>query len=323
MSASKTASPDFARPHLNPPVLDIRDVAVSFGQRADRLPVVRGVTAQLGRGQVTVLLGESGCGKTVLSRTVSGVAPRGAVVTGESLFEQKDLLKSHSREIRRLHGNRIGFVSQDPSTALDPMRRVGGQVVETILQHRAARNKPQARERTLQLLTTVGVQDAERVARSYPHQLSGGQRQRVAIAIAVSCGPELLIADEPSSALDASVGSRVVRMLDGLRHDLGTAVLFITHDIAIAAAISSDPGDRVLVMMNGSIIESGFTGEVLSSPRHEYTQLLLAAEPSAAVPRGALAVIPERLRAQRWGPLSEVAPGHFVSAATSPVGNGK
>ena len=317
MPVAKTVSP--ADDTVGPAVLDIRDVAVSFGRRGHRHEVVHGVSARLDRAQVTVLLGESGCGKTVLSRTVTGVVPRDAGVTGRSIFGDKDLLESRPKDLRELHGNRIAFVSQDPSTALDPMRRAGGQVAETLRHHHVARSRAEAKQRTLELLATVGIQDAERVARSYPHQLSGGQRQRVAIAIAVSCGPELLIADEPSSALDASVGARVVRMLDELRYTLGTAVLFITHDIAIAAAVSSDPGDRVLVMMNGSIVESGRAKEVLTSPRHEYTRLLLAAEPSAAVARGTLAVIPQHLRRQRWGPLAEVAPGHFISDTAVPA----
>lgn len=300
-------------------VLDVRDVTVSFGRGGHRREVVRGVSARLDRAQVTVLIGESGCGKTVFSRSITGVAPRTAQVSGRSMFGELDLLELSRGDLRRVHGNRIGFVSQDPSTSLDPMRRAGGQIVETVVQHQVARDRAAARGRALELLALVGIQDPERVARAYPHQLSGGQRQRVAIAIAVSCGPQLLVADEPSSALDASVGARVVAMLDGLRYQLGTSVLFITHDIGIAAAVASDPGDSVLVMLNGSIVESGPALAVLTDPQHEYTRLLLAAEPSAAVARGKLAVVPPRLRTLTWGPLSEVLPGHWIAAATGPV----
>jgi ABC-type dipeptide/oligopeptide/nickel transport system ATPase component len=194
------------------------------------------------------------------------------------------------------------------------MRRVGAQIVETLAQHRVGDSRPDRHGRMLELLDLVRIHDPRRVAASYPHELSGGMRQRAAIAIAICCDPELIVADEPSSALDASVGARVVELLDDLRERLGTAILFITHDIGIAARIAHRPPDRMAVMLGGRVVELGYAGPVLASPRHPYTQALIAAEPSSAVPRGQLAVVPDDIRTARdWGQLVDVAPGHAVA----------
>jgi ABC-type dipeptide/oligopeptide/nickel transport system ATPase component len=196
------------------------------------------------------------------------------------------------------------------------MRRVGGQVIETIMQHHGAPSRTVAAERMLQLLELVHIREPERVARCYPHELSGGMRQRVAIAIAVSCDPELIVADEPSSALDASVGVRVVELLGDLRTRIQTSILFITHDIGVAARIAGQPGDRVAVMLAGRLVEVGGAQQVLNNPLHAYTRALIAAEPSGDVARGQLATVPEHIRSQRqWGDLVEVEPGHYLASA--------
>lgn len=299
-----------------PLVLDATDIRVSF-PRPGKKPstVIDGIGLGLERSQVTVLLGESGSGKTVFARAVTGLAPPGATVTGSAVFDGVDLVAGSRAQLRALHGDRIGVVPQDPNSSLDPMRQIGAQIAETLLQHRQVASRAEAKERAVELLEQVQIREPRRVIRCYPHEVSGGMRQRIAIAIAISCGPELIVADEPSSALDASVGAHVVGLLDDLRHRLHTAILFITHDIGIAARIASQPHDRVAVMLGGQIVELGFAPALLGAPRHEYTRALLAAEPSAGVPRGQLAVVPESVRSRRdWGPLLEVAPGHAVAA---------
>ncbi|MDQ1083713.1 MULTISPECIES: ABC transporter ATP-binding protein [Microbacterium] len=299
-----------------PLVLDASDIRVSFprpGKAAST--VIDGIGLGLERGQVTVLLGESGSGKTVFARAITGLAPASATVTGTALFDGVDLVTGSRAALRALHGRRIGVVPQDPNAALDPMRRIGSQMIETLRQHRQVSSTAEAKRRAVELLEQVQIRDPHRVIRCYPHEVSGGMRQRIAIAIAISCGPELIVADEPSSALDASVGAHVVALLDGLRERLHTAILFITHDIGIAARIASQPHDRVAVMLGGQIVELGFAPSVLAAPRHAYTRALLAAEPSVEVPRGQLAVVPESVRSRReWGPLVDVAPGHAVTA---------
>jgi len=314
MSISMDGSVGAQLPPDVPLVLDATDVSVSFRAASGRSTVVNSIGLGLEKSQVTVLLGESGSGKTVFARTITGMAPRSAEVTGSAMFAGVDLLRAPRPALRKLHGSRIGVVPQDPNSSLDPMRRIGGQITETLLQHGAVPNAVVARERALELLALVRITDPERVLRAYPHEVSGGMRQRVAIAIAICCDPELIVADEPSSALDASVGVGVVRLLDGLRARLGTAILFITHDVGIAALIASQPEDRVAVMLGGRIVELGFAEQVLRDPAHPYTQALLAAEPSAGVPRGQLAVVPDEIRRRRdWGPLVGIAPGHAVA----------
>jgi ABC-type dipeptide/oligopeptide/nickel transport system ATPase component len=230
------------------------------------------------------------------------------------VFDGVNLLGLSPARLREVHGNRIGMVPQDPNSSLDPMRRVGSQIVETIIQHRRAANRPAARLRMLDLLELVQIRDPGRVAARYPHEISGGMRQRAAIAIAICCDPELIIADEPSSALDASVGARVVELLDDLRGRLGTAILFITHDIGIAARIASRDHDRMAVMLGGRVVELGYAQQILRSARHPYTQALIAAEPSGQVRRGHLAVVPESIRTARdWGELVDVSPGHAIA----------
>lgn len=315
MNARTTPDGGGRLPDDVPLVLDATEVSVAFRGSGSRWStVVDSVGLGLERSQVTVLLGESGSGKTVFARTITGMAPRTARVTGTAVFDGVDLLAAPARELRRLQGDRIGTVPQDPNASLDPMRRIGGQLVETLLQHGKAPDRAAARARTLELLDLVHIREPERVARCYPHEVSGGMRQRIAIAVAICCDPELVVADEPSSALDASVGVRVVQLLDDLRARLGTAILFITHDIGIAGLVASQDHDRVAVMLGGRIVELGFARQVLREPAHEYTRALLAAEPSADVPRGELAVVAEEIRSRRdWGALHEVAPGHAVA----------
>lgn len=296
-------------------ILDARGIRVSFRRPSGGMrTVVHDVDLPLRTGQVTVLLGESGSGKSVLGRSVIGMAPRGAHVTGQSMFDGLDLVSASPRRLRRLHGSSISVIAQDPTGALDPMRRVGAQLVEALRQHDRDIDRRDAAERGAELLRQVELRDVALVMRSYPHELSGGMRQRVAIALAICCEPQLIVADEPSSALDASVGARIIDLLAGLRETIGTAFLFITHDIGVAARMASHEDDSIAVMLAGRFMELGPAQAVWSDPAHPYTIALTGAEPSAAVPRGALPQVPEWVRDfDGWGPLEELAPGHFAT----------
>lgn len=301
------------------PVLSVRDLSVAFPRHgAPSTTVVDGVSLTLHPGQVMVVLGESGSGKTVLSRSISGMAAADALLSGRVDFGGDNVLTMPRPRLRRLLGSRIATVFQDPTSSLDPMRRVGGQLGETLRRHQRGLSRAEARVRATALLEAVEIRDVGRVLRSYPHELSGGMRQRIAIAIAICCDPELLIADEPSSALDASVGARVVELLDRLRSTLGMAILFITHDISVAADITRGDHDAVTVMLGGQVVEQGPAAAVLGEPQHPYTRALLTAQPSEHIARGRLAVVPDEVRTRRdWGPLVETAPGHLVALAPS------
>lgn len=298
-----------------PLALDASHITVDFPAGRGRWKrVIDDVGLGLERSQVTVLLGESGSGKSVFARSITGLAPASARIGGSAVFDGVDLVTAGPRALRAIHGARVGMVPQDPNSSLDPMRRIGSQIAETLLRHRRVSGRDEARVRAAEALADVRIHEPERVLSCYPHEVSGGMRQRIAIAIALSCEPELIVADEPSSALDASVGAHVVGLLDDLRVEHRTAVLFITHDIGIAARIASLPQDRVVVMLGGRVVELGHAADVLGDPRHRYTRALIAAEPSASVARGELAIVPDEVRMRRdWGPLREVAPGHAVA----------
>ncbi|MEV0543486.1 ABC transporter ATP-binding protein [Nocardia salmonicida] len=258
------------------PLLQVEDLHIAYRTGAGPVAALRGVSIEVARGEVVALVGESGSGKSTLAHAVIGLLGDSAeVVSGKVEFAGERVDPADEKALRRLRGARVGFVPQDPGLSLNPVLRVGDQVAEALLVHRLA-DRRGAGLRALDLLEEVGLDRPELRARQYPHELSGGQRQRVLIAIALACGPELIIADEPTSALDATVARQVLDRLAERIAARGTAVLLITHDLAVAA----ERADRLVVLEQGKVVESGITAQVLTRPAQPYTQRLLAASPA-------------------------------------------
>lgn len=263
------------------PLLDVQNLHVSFGRGTERVPAVRGVSFVIRRGEMVGLVGESGCGKSVTALSLLRLVPTpGAIEGGRILLEGKDLLGLAEPELRRIRGGRISLIFQDPFSSLNPTMTVGAQLVEAIRQH--ARCTPgEAKRRALDLLAAVRIPAPEQAMRRFPHEISGGQRQRVMIAIAFAAGPDLVVADEPTTALDVTVQSQVLSLMDALRRQTGAAILLITHDLGIVAQTC----DRVLVMYAGEIVEEAPSQVLFTHPRHPYTEALLHSLPSLEGPR--------------------------------------
>jgi oligopeptide/dipeptide ABC transporter ATP-binding protein len=259
-------------------LLEVRELCVSYRTRGGGVyPALRGLDFGVGRREILGVLGESGSGKSTLGASLLKLLPASAEITGGSVaLEGVDVLRLEASELREIRGRRISLIHQEPSTALHPTMRVGEQLGEVLRAHGAMSAKAR-RERVKEILASVFAADVERVFSSYPHQLSGGQRQRVVIAQAIACGPSLLVADEPTAALDPSTQDEILMLLQKLRKDLGLAILLITHNPALLAGIA----DRVLVLYAGKIAELGPIQEVLFSPRHPYTKALLECVPRA------------------------------------------
>jgi oligopeptide/dipeptide ABC transporter ATP-binding protein len=254
------------------PILDVRDLVVAFPVDGQMARAVDGVSLRISPGEVLGVVGESGSGKSMTALSVMRLVPRpGRVVAGEICFEGRDLLRLPEAELRQVRGGRIGMVFQDPLSALNPVLTVGFQVAEAILAHRRV-SRRQAWDEAVTLLERARLPDPEAKARQYPHQLSGGQRQRVGIAMAFSCCPPLVIADEPTTALDVTVQQQILALMTGLARDTGTAIMLITHDLGVVA----ETCDRVAVMYAGRIVETGPAARLFTRPSHPYTRALLA-----------------------------------------------
>jgi ABC-type dipeptide/oligopeptide/nickel transport system ATPase component len=256
-------------------LLDVQDLTVTFAGTRSTVTAVDHVSFQLAAGETLGLVGESGSGKSVTAFSILRLLqPPGRITGGRVLFEGRDLLGLSEREMREVRGARISLIFQEPMTALNPVMRVGDQIAEALTVHGIAR-RHDARLRAVELLEAVRIPDAAKRARDYPHQLSGGMRQRVMIAIALACRPPLIIADEPTTALDVTIQAQVLELIRELKTRFNLALLLITHDFGVIAEMA----DRVAVMYRGRLVEEGPVRQILRAPQHEYTKSLLAAVP--------------------------------------------
>ncbi|RRD49698.1 ABC transporter ATP-binding protein [Arachnia propionica] len=261
-------------PAATEPVLQFQNLDVNFRTEFGRVHAVKGIDLVVNPGEVVALVGESGSGKSVTATTALGLLPKTARITGETVVADKTISKLDGKGLRALRGNRVAMVFQEPMTALNPVIRIGEQLTEAMEVHDVAYGQ-QAWDRAVDLLNAVGIPNAERRAGQYPHELSGGMRQRVVIAMALACDPEVIIADEPTTALDVTVQADILDLLRSLKEKLNTGILLITHNMGVVA----DMADRVAVMFKGNIVEHGTAEEVLLNPQHPYTKKLLDAVP--------------------------------------------
>ncbi|MDD3581760.1 MAG: ABC transporter ATP-binding protein [Desulfobacca sp.] len=262
-------------PHLNPPLLEVEHLRTHFQTSAGVVPAVNDVSFTLAAGETLGLVGESGCGKTVTALSILRLIPAGlGQIAGKIRLEGQDLMGLSPAQMRHLRGNRISMVFQEPMTALNPVLTIGDQIAEVLRQHRRLGRQAAANE-AVNCLSWVGMPDARRRLTQYPHELSGGLRQRALIAMALACQPPLLIADEPTTALDVTIQAQILALMTRLKADLQMAMLLITHNLGIVAQIA----DRLAVMYAGVIVESAPTAQLFARPRHPYTQGLLASVP--------------------------------------------
>jgi len=262
------------------PALSIQDLSIALPSGADRVHAVHCVDLEVPRGEVLCVVGESGSGKSVIAQAVMGLLPAALPVTGgRILLAGSDLLRASPQEIRAARSARMAMIFQEPMTALNPVMRCGAQIDEVLRRH-SNLDAQQRRQRVLQMLEQVGLDDPVRIDASYPHQLSGGQRQRIMIAMALILKPALLIADEPTTALDVTTQAQILRLIRELQREQGTGVLFITHDFGVVAEIA----DRVAVLRQGECVEAGPVNQVLRAPRHGYTRMLIGSVPSGVPP---------------------------------------
>jgi len=267
---------------MNPPLLDVQDLSVEFDTRRGVAHVLQSISFSLGRGDTLGVVGESGCGKSMTALAVMRLIPNppGRITAGSVRFEGRDLMGLSDPEMRAVRGNRVSMIFQEPMTSLNPVFTVGEQIAEAVRLHRGL-DRRAAHERAVQMLESVGIPAARRRVDEYPHQFSGGMRQRVMIAMALACDPAVLIADEPTTALDVTVQAQIFDLIADLRERTGTAVILITHDMGAIAEMT----DRVAVMYAGRIVEEGTVAEVLQRPLHPYTQGLIACAPGRRTAR--------------------------------------
>ncbi|PTX64283.1 peptide/nickel transport system ATP-binding protein/oligopeptide transport system ATP-binding protein [Melghirimyces profundicolus] len=268
-------------------VLDIKNLKVGFHSDEGFVQAVDGLDLQIGEGKTLGLVGESGCGKSVTSLSVMRLLPEKARISGEIGFLGEDLLQKDQKELERIRGDKISMIFQDPMTSLNPVLTIGEQIEEVIRYHQGG-TKQEIRDRTLELMDLVKIPDSERRIREYPHQMSGGIRQRIMIAMAIACDPELLIADEPTTALDVTVQAQILALIRELQEKLNTAVLMISHDLGVISQVADD----VAVMYAGQVVEWTTTEELFESPKHPYTQGLIRTIPRMDEQQGELEEIP-------------------------------
>lgn len=257
-------------------VLDVKNLEIDFHTYAGDVKAIRNVSFHLNRGETLAIVGESGSGKSVTTRTIIGLLAQNAeIVGGEIDFHNKNLLKIKERDWRKIRGNEISMIFQDPMTSLDPTMKIGQQIAEPLIKHKGA-GKKEAWKKALEMMKAVGIPDAEKRINQYPHQFSGGMRQRIVIAIALICEPEILLADEPTTALDVTVQAEILDLMKDLQKKIGTSIIFITHDLGVVAGMA----DRVSVMYAGEILEYGSVDDIFYNPQHPYTWGLINSMPT-------------------------------------------
>jgi peptide/nickel transport system ATP-binding protein len=334
--ASRSASDPAA-----PALLEVRGLKTYFAADNGEFRAVDGVSFAIERGRTLGIVGESGCGKSVTALSIMGLVPRppGRIAGGEVLFDGVDLLKLAPAEMRERRGNQISMIFQEPMTSLNPAFTVGDQIAEVILRHRTV-TREQARAHTIEMLRRVRIPSPEKRVDEYPHKLSGGMRQRVMIAMALACDPELLIADEPTTALDVTIQAQILDLMRKLREETGAAIMMITHDLGVIAELA----DEVLVMYAGKVVERADVATLFRDPQHPYTIGLMGSIPKLTADQQRLATIegmvPNPLAMPagcRFNPrcpfatdecratepeLREVRPGHFAACLRAPLDEG-
>jgi len=257
-------------------ILEVKDLNISFHTFSGEVQAIRGVDFDLYKGETLAIVGESGSGKSVTTKSIMRLLPPGnsEIKRGEILFEGKDLAKLSEKEMQKVRGKDISMIFQDPMTSLNPTMKIGKQIMEPILKHHKI-SKKDAKLRAMELLELVGIPEVEERFNQYPHQFSGGMRQRVVIAIALACDPKILIADEPTTALDVTIQAQILELMKDLQQKIDTSIIFITHDLGVVANVA----DRVAVMYGGKIVEVGTVDEIFYNPQHPYTWGLISSMP--------------------------------------------
>ncbi|MCM3665181.1 ABC transporter ATP-binding protein [Mesobacillus subterraneus] len=259
---------------MTQPLLEVKNLKVSFAGKKKTTNIVAGLSFKVEKGKTLCIVGESGCGKSMTSLSVMGLLPKTGQTEGEILLKGENLTEKSMKQMSKIRGNQISMIFQEPMTSLNPVQTVGKQIAETIILHQNA-GKKEARQKAIEMLQLVGIPSPERRIDAYPHELSGGMRQRVMIAIALSCNPELLIADEPTTALDVTIQAQILDLMKNLQKDLDMGIIMITHDLAVV----SEMADTVLVMYAGKAVEYGSRDSIFENPLHPYTQGLMKCIP--------------------------------------------
>ncbi|MRH43386.1 ATP-binding cassette domain-containing protein [Aquibacillus halophilus] len=270
-------------------ILEVKDLHVSFDTYGGEVKAVRGVSFDLKKGETLAIVGESGSGKSVTTRAIARLipSPPGRIKEGEILLDGKDLAKLKEKQMQQIRGKEISTIFQDPMTSLNPTMKIGAQIMEGLIKHQKM-SRSKAKERTIELLDLVGLPNAKDRVDQYPHQFSGGQRQRVVIAIALACNPKVLIADEPTTALDVTIQAQILELMKDIQKKTDSSIIFITHDLGVVANVA----DRVAVMYAGKIVEIGTVDEIFYNPKHPYTWGLLGSMPTLDNDEESLVAIP-------------------------------
>ncbi|UNK20092.1 ABC transporter ATP-binding protein [Paenibacillus sp. N3/727] len=258
------------------PILQVKDLNVSFRVRGGEVKAVRGMNFEVGKGETVAIVGESGSGKSVTAQTIMRLipSPPSEIKKGEIIFQGQDLLKKSNKQMEAIRGKDIGMIFQDPMTSLNPTIKIGKQITEVLIKHQNM-SAGEAKKQAIEMLKLVGIKNAEERFSQYPHEFSGGMRQRAMIAIALACNPALLIADEPTTALDVTIQAQIMDVMKDMQERLGTSIILITHDLGVVAGMC----DRVIVMYAGEVVETGTKWEIFKNPKHPYTKGLLRSMP--------------------------------------------